>query len=290
MAISAKTRKTLWALSGNQCAICKTPLVHPKDDFNHQLIIGEECHIISEQANGPRHQKINNFDYDDSSNLLLLCCNHHRTVDERVNQYSVDILKNIKLEHEKYIASKSNSTNKIDLPKIETQEKQSLADFVISKHDKEINLSKCEQIMWSKEGLKIALAEAQEIKKLLYKEVTELKSKASSFNIHITENKTYICNIVFKGHTFLAQYNHDYDDSADKSYLLFGIVKGLFDSNGYCAPFQECTMLKVIRLDFAFNEFGQFGWREQEGGKTFHQSLEISQIWLEKFFKTVLQN
>jgi hypothetical protein len=41
MAISDKTRKSLWAKSGNRCSICKIELFSEKDAdvFN----IGEEC-------------------------------------------------------------------------------------------------------------------------------------------------------------------------------------------------------------------------------------------------------
>ena len=55
MGISSKTRKNLWAKSGNRCSICKIELFSKKkgkDEFN----IGEECHIISSNTNGPRHK------------------------------------------------------------------------------------------------------------------------------------------------------------------------------------------------------------------------------------------
>ena len=47
MAITSKTRKELWAKSGNRCAICKKELVHQISQEDGSFIIGDECHIIS---------------------------------------------------------------------------------------------------------------------------------------------------------------------------------------------------------------------------------------------------
>lgn len=80
MGISDKTRKNLWAKSGNRCSICKTELFSGQkneDEFN----IGEECHIISSKQNGPRY-KSNLDNYDTYDNLILLCRNHHKEIDE----------------------------------------------------------------------------------------------------------------------------------------------------------------------------------------------------------------
>ena len=55
MAISDKTRKKLWAKSGNRCSICKTDLFSNKEKAE-DLNIGEECHIISSKPKGPRHK------------------------------------------------------------------------------------------------------------------------------------------------------------------------------------------------------------------------------------------
>ena len=92
MAITSKTRKELWAKSGNRCAICK------KGSF----IIGDECHIISSSAEGPRH-KPGIEDYDSYENLLLLCKNHHREIDENCASYTEELLHYIKTSHENWV-------------------------------------------------------------------------------------------------------------------------------------------------------------------------------------------
>lgn len=93
MSISVKDRKMLWALSKNKCAICSCPLVEKSSDAN--IIIGEECHIVSAKQNGPRHRHMINYDIFD--NLILLCPKHHKIIDEDVKTYTEDKL--LKLKH-----------------------------------------------------------------------------------------------------------------------------------------------------------------------------------------------
>ena len=106
MAISDKTRKLLWAKSGNRCAICKIELLSEKNskDFN----IGEECHIISSKPNGPRHKEgLSEYDYAD--NLILLCRNHHREIDELTDSYTEELLTYMKMNHETWVQKTINN-------------------------------------------------------------------------------------------------------------------------------------------------------------------------------------
>jgi len=117
MAISDRTRKLLWAKSGNRCAICKTALLSKKDseDFN----IGEECHIISGKPNGPRHKE-GLGEYDSVDNLILLCRNHHREIDELVDSYTEELLIYMKMNHENWVQKTIDDaieTNKEDEPR-----------------------------------------------------------------------------------------------------------------------------------------------------------------------------
>lgn len=52
MCITDKTRKTLWVKSGNRCLLCRIELVQETDGVTENLIIGEECHIVSGKAKG----------------------------------------------------------------------------------------------------------------------------------------------------------------------------------------------------------------------------------------------
>ena len=114
MAISDKTRKTLWARACNRCAFCRIELVADKNEHDRNLNIGDECHIISEKEAGPRYNK-NQKDFDEYDNLILLCKNHHKTIDELHETYTVELLKTIKKNHEywaSHILEKARSGEK----------------------------------------------------------------------------------------------------------------------------------------------------------------------------------
>lgn len=112
MAISDKTRKSLWAKSGNRCSICKIELFSSKNGKN-EFNIGEECHIISSKKNGPRH-KPGIDDYDLFNNLILLCRNHHKEIDELTDTFTEELLRYIKSHHENWVQLTINNAIKND--------------------------------------------------------------------------------------------------------------------------------------------------------------------------------
>ena len=102
MSISDKVRKELWAKSGNRCAICKAELFQSFD--GNSFSIGEECHIVSSQNEGPRH--VDNYgDFDVFDNLILLCRNHHKIIDDAANlpRFTIEELSRIKKDHEDWV-------------------------------------------------------------------------------------------------------------------------------------------------------------------------------------------
>ncbi len=115
MAISDRTRKSLWAKSGNRCSICKTELFSNKQN-TEEFNIGEECHIISSKINGPRY-KPNIEDDDLYDNLVLLCRNHHREIDELTDTYTEELLRYIKLNHENWVQTTINDAINSDKKK-----------------------------------------------------------------------------------------------------------------------------------------------------------------------------
>jgi len=116
MGISSKVRKNLWAKSGNRCSICKVELFS-KQNSKDEVNIGEECHIISSQINGPRH-KPNIDDYDSYDNLILLCRNHHKVIDELSDTYTEELIRYMKSNHENWVKTTlGNSVNKQKLSK-----------------------------------------------------------------------------------------------------------------------------------------------------------------------------
>lgn len=104
MAITGKTRKILWARSGNRCALCRRELVMPETATNDAAVIGDECHIASAKPNGPRSsKKLPQDEYDKPANLLLLCRVHHKQVDDQDNAFTVERLTSIKAQHEQWV-------------------------------------------------------------------------------------------------------------------------------------------------------------------------------------------
>ena len=142
MAISDKTRKALWAKSGNRCSICKVELVQNEKHAGVNLIIGEECHIVSAKEKGPRgNVKEDLNDFDSFENLLLLCANDHKKIDEFTDIYTVEKLKSIKKLHENWVkttldrdvtAFSNDELNIKSLPRIITG--QQLVNLIASAH------------------------------------------------------------------------------------------------------------------------------------------------------------
>jgi hypothetical protein len=102
--ITDKTRKKLWAHSGNRCAICKRELVTDDTLNNAESIVGDECHIVARKLGGPRSDpafplnKLNSYE-----NLILLCKIHHKIIDDQEETYTVEVLHKIKDEHVRYV-------------------------------------------------------------------------------------------------------------------------------------------------------------------------------------------
>src|SRR5437762_1449971 len=106
MAISKKTRKILWALSGNRCALCRQELIVEKTVTDAHAVVGDECHIVSPKGRGPRYDpSVQLEQLDLPENLLLLCRVHHKEVDDQPNKYSVARLNELKKSHEAWFKS-----------------------------------------------------------------------------------------------------------------------------------------------------------------------------------------
>lgn len=105
MDLSVSDKKILWALSGNECAICKCKLVRKKDSGAN---VGQECHISSEKPNWPskefsRYEPNLTEDERNKSiyNAILLCANCHKVIDyPKSTQFTIEKLHRIKEEHE----------------------------------------------------------------------------------------------------------------------------------------------------------------------------------------------
>jgi len=104
VAITDKTRKILWAKSGGRCAMCQHTLVLAPTHSDDESVVGEECHIVSGAAGGPRFDpSFPKEDVDSLGNLLLLCRIHHKQVDDQAVAFTASVLREIKVKHEAWV-------------------------------------------------------------------------------------------------------------------------------------------------------------------------------------------
>jgi hypothetical protein len=63
-------------------------------------VLAEIAHIIADSREGPRGKSpLNEDDRNRYDNLLVLCPDHHKVIDSQPNTYSVQVLKQIKIDH-----------------------------------------------------------------------------------------------------------------------------------------------------------------------------------------------
>ena len=62
------------------------------------------AHIIADSENGPRGDKdLSSKLSKEESNIMVLCFEHHKFIDENEKDYTVEVLKEMKKEHETYV-------------------------------------------------------------------------------------------------------------------------------------------------------------------------------------------
>jgi len=131
MTITDKTRKLLWGRSGSRCAICKHELITTATNEDCESVVGDECHIISGETNGPRHdpsypaEKIDSYE-----NLMLLCRVHHKLVDDQLSTFTTEILRQIKNDHEIWVKSKLSENQKLKPLRLR-RIKKNIPDFLV---------------------------------------------------------------------------------------------------------------------------------------------------------------
>jgi len=109
MSISSKTRKMLWGRAANRCALCRMELVMDETETDDESVVGDECHIVAREDDGPRGESLLTSEQRDKySNLLLLCKVHHKVIDDQEGHYTAERLNEIKLEHEKWVRDSLN--------------------------------------------------------------------------------------------------------------------------------------------------------------------------------------
>jgi len=105
---SDKTLKRLFGLSGNQCSFpgCTTKLVNEQNAVDSNI-----CHIEAAKEGGERYNsEMTDLQRADYPNLILLCRQHHDETND-VDLYTVDILKDMKRNHESDLLNEKIKSN-----------------------------------------------------------------------------------------------------------------------------------------------------------------------------------
>lgn len=107
MPVNEDTKRRLFVLSGNECAFpkCTNPIL----DTEHNVIVGEICHIKAKSPNGPRYdasqtdEERNGF-----ANLLLMCSPHNKIIDDPalLDTFTVEVLLGYKQDHESRLSNR----------------------------------------------------------------------------------------------------------------------------------------------------------------------------------------
>ncbi len=101
MSIGLPDTKLLWGRSGGLCNICKIKLSEDKRISSEAFPFGEQAHIVAEEQDGPRGKSQLTLEQRNSyHNLVLLCPTHHTIIDKAPDEYPVELLHQIKSQHE----------------------------------------------------------------------------------------------------------------------------------------------------------------------------------------------
>lgn len=101
MSYTDLTLKTLFVLSGNECAFpgCTAPIF----DTSYDVMVGQICHIKGKNKGGPRYDQAQSDEERNSyENLLLMCGAHNKIIDapRTRDRFPVSLLQQYKAEHE----------------------------------------------------------------------------------------------------------------------------------------------------------------------------------------------
>lgn len=100
MRLTDHDRKLLWGRAANRCAKCRTELIVGRTVADRDSIVGDEAHIVSASAMGPRGDVGGRSKLDSYENAILLCKTDHKMVDDQTNTYTAKVLRQLKRDHE----------------------------------------------------------------------------------------------------------------------------------------------------------------------------------------------
>src|SRR5260370_10012217 len=100
--ITSADVKRLLLDSGGICAFpeCGRRLVSPDSAEESGAITAELAHIVADSREGPRgNVPLSEEERNRHENLIVLCPEHHKVVDSQPNTFSIQVLRQMKLDH-----------------------------------------------------------------------------------------------------------------------------------------------------------------------------------------------
>lgn len=294
MSIGIKTRKMLWGRAANRCAHpeCKLELVMNETETDDESIIGDEAHIVAQKQNGARGDS--NFPIekiDKCGNLILLCKIHHKLVDDQFNTFSVEVLQDMKIEHENWVKEKldyndqkqkDDAVNAIELRIQESKgvTKDEKPEEIAKRLKRKIKYGEeSKALINSLEGL---ISARKEIKNLfsIIENIAKTSSDAdNNFVINCKKNgsATYF-NFYAKDYSVILWWKEKYTNSLSGSYLSFELLKPMRSPH----PSISCTNEKFT---FSINEVGNCGFNDGDGN--FYNSENLAKYMYKLFFERI---
>lgn len=147
--IPEKIKLILIGKSGGKCEFRGCNRIILKEALTGKSgIYSNFAHIIADRVNGPRGNKeLSPKLAKIESNIMILCFEHHKLIDENEKEYTVELLNEMKEEHEKYI------TELMKIPKnnnvIAVKYSSSISDRIPIITDDDIRNSVQKQKMYS---------------------------------------------------------------------------------------------------------------------------------------------
>jgi hypothetical protein len=119
MSVPQAEKRILQIKSGNVCAFpgCTERMVKKSTFGTRENLIGEIAHIVSETPDGPRGKHILPIgEHNKHPNLMLMCPNHHTAIDTDEANYTVEMLRQMKFDHETAIEKATIHAKQVDQP------------------------------------------------------------------------------------------------------------------------------------------------------------------------------
>ena len=88
---------------------CRKQLVSDASEAvpSKAILLGENCHVVADKSGGPRGKSsLKQTDRDRYPNLILLCANHHTIIDQDPTSWPIELLHQIKSDHEVWVETK----------------------------------------------------------------------------------------------------------------------------------------------------------------------------------------